>query len=466
MTGVAKAVTAGFITTLLATQAAWGQDSQDSVDQLKKDVQSLQEKVKALETQSQTPRAPLPGMPQTVGLAEEPMMQAPPDVTVLNTWLKDIKLSGFLDVGYTVNINNPKNPVTGFNNVDRSFDTQSNTFMPNMMELMLERVATADSPAGLRLKIGAGRDAAVLYGTENWGTGAGSNFDLVELYAEYLAPIGKGIDFKVGKMATLAGFEVIESKDNWSYSRSIIFTYAIPLTHTGLRATYSFWDLDMAKGVPGIAMTVGVNNGWNDAVDNNTGKTLEWQLSLNPVDWISAAATIYWGDDPNGGANAAGAVPGINYSKRFVFDWVTTVTRGDWKFGVNFDYGSQDHGDPANGRMAEWSGVAGYIRWQMTHWFAPSIRIETMRDEDGFIAAGQGSGAPFFTTGLNGGGIVPSQVSIREATWANEMMINPNLTFRIELRHDWSTKYIFQEGGNPNGKKSENTLAFEAIFKF
>jgi len=468
MTGVAKAVTAGVFATLLAAQAGWAQDSQESVDQLKKDVTNLQEKLKEVDRlrekvealQNQAPGAAKPGgpgMPLTIGMAEEPM-QAPPDVTILNTWLKDIKLSGFLDVAYTQNLNNPKNPYNSFNNVDRSFDTQSNTFMPNMLELMFERVATADSPAGLRLKIGAGKDAQILYGTENWG-GAASNFDVVELYAEYLAPIGKGLDFKIGKMATLAGFEVIESKDNWSYSRSVLFTYAIPLTHTGIRATYSIFDLDMAKGVPGVAMTAGIMEGWNVVVDNNTGKTLEYQLSLNPVDWISAAGTVYWGDDPNNG------LAPLPYSKRFVFDWVTTITRGDWKFGANYDYGSQEHGNPTTGNRAEWYGVAGYIRWQMTHWFAPSIRVEAFRDEDGFVTAGQGGTASFFTIG-NQGVVTPAQVSIKEATWANEITINPNLTFRLEYRHDWSTKDIFQRGLVPNGKKEEDTLSFETIFRF
>jgi hypothetical protein len=119
---------------------------------------------------------------------------------------------------------------------------------------------------------------------------------------------------------------------------------------------------------------------------------------------------------------------------------------------------------PYTTHIAEWYGVAGYIRWQMTQWFAPSIRIETFRDEDGFVAAGQGGAVPFFTVGT--GGPAPAQVSIREATWANEITINPNLTFRLEYRHDWSTKDIFQRGLVPNGKKQEDTLAFESIFRF
>ena len=36
-----------------------------------------------------------------------------------------------------------------------------------------------------------------------------------------------------GKFVTSAGAEVIESKDNWNYSRSLLFAYAIPYWHFG-----------------------------------------------------------------------------------------------------------------------------------------------------------------------------------------------------------------------------------------
>ncbi len=40
-----------------------------------------------------------------------------------------------------------------------------------------------------------------------------------------------------GKFVTPIGAEVIESQDNWNYTRSTLFGYAIPFYHTGLRAT-------------------------------------------------------------------------------------------------------------------------------------------------------------------------------------------------------------------------------------
>ena len=65
---------------------------------------------------------------------------------------------------------------------------------------------------------------------------------LKEAYVSYLAPVGKGLQVDFGKFVTPMGAEVIESKDNWNYSRSILFGYAIPFYHFGVRAKYAFND--------------------------------------------------------------------------------------------------------------------------------------------------------------------------------------------------------------------------------
>ena len=61
------------------------------------------------------------------------------------------------------------------------------------------------------------------------------------------------------------GAEVIETKDNWNYSRGLLFTYAIPFYHFGVRAKYAFNDK--------YSLTGFLVNGWNNVVDNNSGKT-------------------------------------------------------------------------------------------------------------------------------------------------------------------------------------------------
>ena len=52
---------------------------------------------------------------------------------------------------------------------------------------------------------------------------------------------------------------MIESKDNWNYSRGLLFSWAIPYYHTGLRATYAVNDKVSLAGF--------LVNGWNNGFE-------------------------------------------------------------------------------------------------------------------------------------------------------------------------------------------------------
>src|SRR5256714_212565 len=94
-----------------------------------------------------------------------------------------------------------------------------------------------------------------------------SQFDLQQAFVTYIAPIGSGLRFDVGKYVTHLGYEVIEGYDGYgdNYSRSILFGYAIPFTHTGLKASYGFSSK--------VAAMFEVVNGWDLVRDNNLSKS-------------------------------------------------------------------------------------------------------------------------------------------------------------------------------------------------
>jgi putative OmpL-like beta-barrel porin-2 len=60
-----------------------------------------------------------------------------------------------------------------------------------------------------------------------------------------------------------------------NYTRSFLFGYAIPFTHTGVRAAYQ------VNGVVSVLRMVA--NGWDNFKDKNDRKSVGAQLALTPV---------------------------------------------------------------------------------------------------------------------------------------------------------------------------------------
>src|SRR5437870_1074276 len=89
-----------------------------------------------------------------------------------------------------------------------------------------------------------------------------ANPDLQEAYGSYQIPIGEGHTVKAGKFVTLLGYEVIESPNNLNFSRSFLFSFAIPLTHVGALLSYA--------PLPWLSLTAGPGVGWGVARGNNS----------------------------------------------------------------------------------------------------------------------------------------------------------------------------------------------------
>src|SRR5438128_8778417 len=165
-----------------------------------------------------------------------------------------IEITGFVDTYYGYNFN--KSPV---DTQLRNFDTKHNQLSFNLLEVALEQKPTAKNRLGFRADLDYGPTTDIVHAAEPGGTDVFKIFE--QGYLSYLASAGKGLQFDGGKFVTLFGAEVIETKDTWTYSRSLLFAVAIPYYHVGLRATYPFSDKVTLAGY--------LVNGWNDAVDNN-----------------------------------------------------------------------------------------------------------------------------------------------------------------------------------------------------
>ena len=361
--------------------------------------------------------------------------------------LQGVQMSGFVDTSIGYNFGAPQ----ARTNTLRAFDTQSQSFMINNAELNLQKPVSADSRFGFKTSLMFGTDATVVGGvTTGLGTGT-EQVELKDAYTEYLVPIGEGLDVMAGKFATLHGAEVIESMNDWNFSRSYLFGFAIPFTHTGVRATYPWTKW--------LSTTVGFNNGWDIVNDNNFGKTLETEVTITPNDKMSLTTNYMVGPEQTTSATQpATAGLGSNSHMRHLIDVVASYQPIDpLQLKANFDYGFEQKG-VGIGENASWIGLAGYARYALTDRWALASRVEWFHDADGVRTAFRPSGA-----GLNG--ISGFDLNLWEMTFTNEFKINKHLTSRLEYRHDQANEKIFRNEDKGN-RPYQDTVALEFIAPF
>ncbi len=184
---------------------------------------------------------------------------------------KALGLSFYFQGGYVFNTRDPRSQENDF----RIFDHKANSFMLDLAQIRLQKEAPMGG-LGFKFKLSFGETARFIHSRGLGDTN--DTVDLTEAYVDYLAPLGKGLKVSFGKFVTMHGAEVIEAIDNFNYSRSFLFNYAIPFTHTGFRVYYPFSDQ--------FNVAAYLVNGWDNTNDNNRGKT---HKGINSADNDAAA---------------------------------------------------------------------------------------------------------------------------------------------------------------------------------
>src|SRR5665213_3575753 len=198
--------------------------------------------------------------------ADAPAAAPDPDKVTLN-FFKGTEVGGLVDTNFVWDANKTA-PLF------RAFDTKHNSFDLSMAEIWLAKAPATDSPIGYKIRLNFGSAPDLMAGGSGQLAAESPYKNIEEAYGSYLAPVGKGLQIDFGKFVTNAGAEVIEAKDDWNYSRSLLFQLAIPLYHAGVRLTYSPNDK--------VTLMGGVVNGWNDVSDNNVGKTVMASVTYKP----------------------------------------------------------------------------------------------------------------------------------------------------------------------------------------
>src|SRR6202521_3272717 len=164
------------------------------MEELEEQVKELRAEVAALKG-SEKPATPAPPQSNLVTSAAAP--GAAPAAPSLAGLLGPTTLSGFVDVYYGQNFNNPTSQTNGL----RFFDAPTNQFGLNLVELVVDKTPDpTNSRTGYHIALGFGQAMNVVNGSE---PRAGLGFDqyLKEAYFSYLAPVGKGlqVDVEIGR---------------------------------------------------------------------------------------------------------------------------------------------------------------------------------------------------------------------------------------------------------------------------
>jgi hypothetical protein len=306
-------------------------------------------------------------------------------------------------------------PDSGFNQL-RNFDFRADTLHVNMGKITIDR---APAPVGFHLDVGFGQTFSVIHSTDR-APEALKYFE--QAYVSLKPKSWKGVEIDAGEFVTSAGAEVIETNGNWNYSRSLLFSWAIPYYHFGVRAT-----VPIGKFTGGVQVV----QGWNNIYDNNSGKTigLTGAYAWKKVTW---SHNYYVGPEKTK----------TNTGLRQLYDTTVLVNATDnFSYYVNFDYGRDKN---IGSGAATWTGIAGAARYALNKKFAVAGRLEWFDDVDGF------------STG--------TAQKVKEFTVTGECKVTDWLLSRLEFRHDWSNQYFFQQGSG--FAKSQPTILLGMVAFF
>lgn len=182
----------------------------------------------------------------------------------VNTALSSTTLSGYVDTSAIWNFG------TGTTVANRFANTASDRqdgFNVNTVKLQLEKpIDEGTWSAGYKVETMFGPDANVMPGVLSSGVA------IKQAYVALRAPVGNGIDFKVGQFDPIVGYEVTDSYANPNFSRSFGFNNLEPFGHTGILASYQASEiLGFSAGIANGDNGFGLNGGSLTANGHITG---------------------------------------------------------------------------------------------------------------------------------------------------------------------------------------------------
>jgi hypothetical protein len=269
----------------------------------------------------------------------------------VGTALSSTMLSGYVDTSAQWNLGNGNAgaPAYAFGGPGKA-----DGFNVNVVRLLLEKDPDASDAwgAGYKVDLIFGPDANAL-NTAGVVGGSTSDFALKQAYVDLKAPLGNGLDIKIGEWDTIIGYEVFQSGDNPNFTRSYGYTIE-PTTHTGVLLGYTVNDmLSLQAGVantfgptiggnvaPGGRAFTPVANGANTVqTEAESYKTYMASVALTaPTNWSWASGSTLYGCVINGFNNGSPATGTPAAQTSFYAGLTLNTPLTALKLGASYDY--------------------------------------------------------------------------------------------------------------------------------
>ena len=307
------------------------------------------------------------------------------------TGLASTTISGYVDTSaqWNVGTGDANTPPYAFGGTSKA-----DGFNLNVVKLTLEKPTDAnqDWGAGYKADLLFGPDANAL-ATQSSGTAA--DFGIKQAYVALHAPVGNGLDFKLGVWDTIIGYEVTESVNNPNFTRSYGYTIEPP-THTGIQAAYQF--IEGFSAIAGVADTFGPKiNERASPPQAESYKAYLGSLALTaPKSWGFLAGSTLSGCVING--YNSGANGGADQTSWYVGGTLNTPVKG-LKVGAAYDYAGVSS-QPLSGSSYA-NAVDIYASYQATEKLSLHARGE-YASSDALTSSGTpllGAGKVFAVTG-------------------------------------------------------------------
>jgi hypothetical protein len=380
--------------------------------------------------------------------------------------IEEIKHYGFTagawaNAGITYNATDPADNYNG----PVTFGDRSGEFQLNQLNAYIQRAVATEGSAwdfGARFDVMFGTDAAF---TQAYGAYSGNNpgwdLDLLrdcsgyntcsgtnrfyglavpQAYAEIYAPIGNGLNIKVGHFYTPIGYETVPAPDNFFYSHAYTMQFGEPFTHTGLMANYAVTkNWSFMGGVVSGSET----GGWDGNFDAQLGN------------WAGLMGATFTADNGTS-LNVSGTYGAVSETNPADWSMYSVVLKHNitekTHLVLQHDHGFAD-GVLAGGGNAEWYGVNSHLYYDINDQLTVGLRGEWFRDQNGFRV--WAPGRPFAPTGT---AIAASYYEVTAGvTWKPKSW----LSLRPNVRYDWVDDTAATAGSLPfDGKNQDSQFLF------